>query len=446
MNLVFNRKGMRKLIVQVLVTVGILTSASVFASNNNAPKSGYVPAKVEDTPQFKKLKALVEADGYSYSHYEVGEGLVVWGKRDGASKGKGSKNQGIKRIPSGDTNKAYFVTWAQYFKAFSDMHRICFEDENVRKIKSVIDQLVLDTDYDYSQIYDLPAGTQWVFHPGVKYLGVCDEYSNLVIQKVSGLPGVNKAVKVSSGIGNHAWNEIWLNDGRILFCDATWYDTNNYYVDPKTGNYIIEHTPEYMPTMFTFDIALFSLGGTHYNWGDVTIPPVDSGTSIAITINDKDTKNTKETKNTKDTKDLVKFAGFFGIYLNGWHENLVSIGIPLQLGIEFNFANVAIAILGEAGIGIGTPSLTELNSPLLEWHYGGMAELYLPGKWLGLGFGYGIADSMVLDIFDWPSSEPYKTTYMRFALIFRKDSKISLYGQYYSDGNWGFGLQWGVFL
>jgi len=208
-------------------------------------QTGYVPPTVEDTPQFKRLKTKVEADGYAYSHYETGAGLAVFGKRDNSRKWYGSKDEGIMSIPGSDMSKAYYVTWDQYFTAFSDMHKECFKDANVRKIKEVVDQIVLDTDYNYPALFRAPNGAKWVFHPDVKYKGVCDDYANLVIQKVSGLPGVRKVVKISSRIGNHAWNEIRLNDGRIIYCDSTWYDTNNYYVDQETGNYIIDHEPNY---------------------------------------------------------------------------------------------------------------------------------------------------------------------------------------------------------
>jgi len=271
---------MSKLFLIIFVIAGLLGCAS---SKVTAPASvstqpgiqpggipfaAYVPATVEDTPQFQILKALVEADGYPYSHYEIGRGLMVWGKRGNSSRGWGSEDEGIMRIPGGDQSKAYYVTWDQYFKAFSDMHRICFEDEVVREIKKVVDQIVLDTDYDYTQLYRPPNGAQWVFHQDVKNKGVCDGYTDLVVEKVSALPGVDRVVKITSSIGNHAWNEIWLTDGRILYCDSTWYDTNGYHVDARTGNYIVDHEPHYFPTMFTFDKELFSLGRTHYAWGD----------------------------------------------------------------------------------------------------------------------------------------------------------------------------------
>jgi len=271
---------MRKLFLIIFVIAGPLGCASskVAAPASVSTQSGiplggipfaaYVPATVEDTPQFQILKALVEADGYPYSHYETGKGLAVYGKKGGASRWWGSKDEGLKRIPGGDESKAYYVTWDQYFRAFSDMHRMCFEDENVREIKNVVDQIVIDTDYDYPQLFRAPNGAQWEFHPDVKYKGVCDDYANLVIEKVSGLPGVEKVVKISSRIGNHAWNEIWLTNGRVLYCDATWYDTNGYQRDSRTGNYVIDHEPHYFPVMFTFSKDLFSLGRTHYGWGD----------------------------------------------------------------------------------------------------------------------------------------------------------------------------------
>jgi len=259
---------MRKLILVFFAITGLFGCASNNAVHALDSELEYIPATVEDTPEFQRLKALVEADGFPYSHYEIGEGLIVWGKKGGSGKGWGSKNEGMKRIPGGDQSKAYYVTWEQYFKAFSDMHRMCFENKNVREIKRVVDQLVLDTDYDYPRLFRLPNNAQWVFYPGIKYKAVCEDYTNLVVEKISGLPGVAKVVKISSRIGNHAWNEIWLTNGRVLYCDSTWYDTNGYNYDSKTGNYIIDHEPHYFPTMFTFDKELFSLGGTHYAWGD----------------------------------------------------------------------------------------------------------------------------------------------------------------------------------
>jgi len=255
-------------IIQILIIASLLGCTSNKIVHSPKSQSKYIPATVEDTPQFKRLKAMVEADGFPYSHYEIGEGLIVWGKRGGESIGWGDKDEGMKHIPGNDESKAYIVTWDQYFKAFSDMHKICFEDTNVREIKKVIDQLVLDTDYDYSQLYRPPGGAQWVFHPNIKNKGVCDGYADLVSEKVSGLPGVEKVIKISSRIENHAWNEIWLTDGRILYCDSTWYDTNGYHVDSKTGNYIVDHEPHYDPTMFTFSKELFSIGRTHYAWRD----------------------------------------------------------------------------------------------------------------------------------------------------------------------------------
>ena len=265
---------MNKPIITIFIALILFGCAS--SANNNAQIDAtdakvveYIPPTVEDTPEFQRLKALVEADGYPYTHYEVGEGLIVWGRRNGAGRGWGSKNEGIKRITGGDSSKTYTISWEQYFKAFSEMHKICFEDKNVREIKKVIDQIVLETDYDYPRLFKAPGGAQWVFHPDVKYKAVCDDYSKFVVERVTGLPGVEKVLHVSSRIGNHAWNEIWLKNGRVLYCDATWYDTNGYNLDQKTGNYIIDHKPHYMPTMLTFNKELFSLGGTHYAWGDV---------------------------------------------------------------------------------------------------------------------------------------------------------------------------------
>jgi len=142
-------------------------------------------------------------------------------------------------------------------------------------------------------------------------------------------------------------------------------------------------------------------------------------------------------------KDLsLNYAGSFGMYLNGWHQNLFSAGLPLQLGIEFGFGDMALTLLGEGGVGVGSSSFQE--NILLEWNYGGMSEFYFPHKIIGVGFGYGIADSYLLSNYSKNESTPalFNTTYMRFGLIFRKSSKTTLYAHLYGDGKWGFGLQW----
>jgi hypothetical protein len=170
------------------------------------------------------------------------------------------------------------------------------------------------------------------------------------------------------------------------------------------------------------------------------------GGSIAVYAFNPDkpikVKPPKEEAGRKELRDVVDFTGSFGIYLNGWNENLFSAGLPLQLGVEFTVANMGLAILGEGGAGIGSSSFRE--NLLVEWNYGGAAEFYFPRKKIGLGFGYGIVNSALLSNYGGDESDPelFNTTYMRFGLIFRGSSKKMLYAQRYGDGNWGFGLQW----
>ena len=126
-----------------------------------------------------------------------------------------------------------------------------------------------------------------------------------------------------------------------------------------------------------------------------------------------------------------------GIYGQGWNLNTVSFGVPLLLGIEFNFGRIiSLALLGEVGVGLGWPYLLEGNA-------GGMAELYFANKMIGLGAGGGLhGRTMPLTASDPDTPDSDSTTYLRFALIFRKDSKFNLYAKYHSDSRWGFGLQW----
>lgn len=162
----------------------------------------------------------------------------------------------------------------------------------------------------------------------------------------------------------------------------------------------------------------------------------------------------------------LAFQGALGFYANGWHQNLFSIGFPIQLGAEFTFANMAIAVLAEGGVGIGSESI--INNVLLEWNYGGTAEFYLPFKKLGVCFGYGYADSWLISDYGhdvtgdatvktitdflgiplkYEEPDLFRLTYMRFGIILRgKSSKTIIYGSLYADDKWGFGIQLNSFL
>jgi hypothetical protein len=137
------------------------------------------------------------------------------------------------------------------------------------------------------------------------------------------------------------------------------------------------------------------------------------------------------------------FTFHLNVYAHGWHENLAAIGIPLQLGVELELPVITLDILGEVSGGAGYGNL-------LEYHLGGMAELYFFRK-IGLGAGIGFygntmnwgisADSTEVDPINYAA--PIKTNYYRFALIFRGTYKTSLYAERYGDDQWGFGLMFG---
>jgi hypothetical protein len=179
------------------------------------------------------------------------------------------------------------------------------------------------------------------------------------------------------------------------------------------------------------------------------LTPGSSGSTSSSSGSQSSTSTQPSSGNTKTKKKSDASAGFsgsLGFYLNGINENVLSVGMPLQLGAEISFSNMALCLLGEAGIGIGQSSFSETPASLLEWHYGGMGEFYFPEKIIGLGFGYGMADSKVLHSYGLSSPEAYTTSYMRFSFIVRRNSKFSLYGQLYGDRNFGIGMCWGWFF
>jgi hypothetical protein len=134
------------------------------------------------------------------------------------------------------------------------------------------------------------------------------------------------------------------------------------------------------------------------------------------------------------------FTARLGTYIQGWHQNLVSFGVPLQLGMELELPVITLDLLAEASGGLGYGNL-------LEYHLGGMAELYffrtigigagmgLYGSGLNWGIGYGSFEEDPINY-----APPITTRYYRFALIFQGTSKTTLYSELYGDGKWGFGL------
>jgi hypothetical protein len=133
-----------------------------------------------------------------------------------------------------------------------------------------------------------------------------------------------------------------------------------------------------------------------------------------------------------------------GTYLQGWHQNTVSLGFAMQVGVGFDFGKIiSIAALGEAAGGFGYPYL-------LEGRVGGMGEVYFLNKTIGVGVGGGFSVTYLpystLFSSDANEDDPdklVKDTYLRFALILQKDNKTSFYAQRYANGDWGFGVQFG---
>lgn len=127
------------------------------------------------------------------------------------------------------------------------------KDPSLRKIYNVLLSCAEDMDYDYNQI-----GRSVRFVTPAPLLGVCDDYANLLIGRLLKTPiaGVSDIVKVTGQ--NHAWVTLKYK-GKILYLDATWFDTNT--ID-ETGTVV--HIPYKDPTNMTFDRDIFTNHGSHH--------------------------------------------------------------------------------------------------------------------------------------------------------------------------------------
>jgi hypothetical protein len=112
-------------------------------------------------------------------------------------------------------------------------------------------------------------------------------------------------------------------------------------------------------------------------------PPRQSGGSMSAAEDPPSSGASTSSGSYRSSGSSVDF-GFtfhFNVYLHGWHQNLVSFGIPLQLGVELELPVVTLDLLGEASGGMGYGNL-------FEYHLGGILELYFFKK-VGLGAGAG---------------------------------------------------------
>ena len=151
-----------------------------------------------------------------------------------------------------------------------------------------------------------------------------------------------------------------------------------------------------------------------------------------------------------DSDAGVYFAGFLGYDLRGLNASPLAAGIPLQLGVGFNFARMRLAILGEGQAGLGGGIQDDDLYFFFEMSAGGAAEFYFPGRFIGLTAGWSIFLDKNLGDIPISGRDDTKTSFQRLGLIFQGPGalKTTLYGQRFNDDSWGFGVMiggaWGL--
>jgi hypothetical protein len=127
------------------------------------------------------------------------------------------------------------------------------KDPSLKKVYDVLLSVAEDMDYDYNRI-----GIKVSFVTPTPLLGVCDDYSDLLINRLreANIAGVSDIAKVSGQ--NHAWVTLKYG-GKILYLDATWFDKNG--IDEKG---MVIHTPYKDPRNMTFDHDIFTNHGKHH--------------------------------------------------------------------------------------------------------------------------------------------------------------------------------------
>jgi hypothetical protein len=126
-------------------------------------------------------------------------------------------------------------------------------DPSLKRVYDILLSCAEDMDYDYNRV-----GRRVRFVSPMPLVGVCDDYANLLMDRLqeAGIPGVSNIVKVSGQ--NHAWTTLQY-EGKTLYLDATWFDTN---IIDKNGTVV--HTPYKDPRNMTFDHDIFTNHGKHH--------------------------------------------------------------------------------------------------------------------------------------------------------------------------------------
>jgi hypothetical protein len=127
------------------------------------------------------------------------------------------------------------------------------KDVSLKKVYDILLSVAQDMDYDYNRV-----GIRVSFVTPTPLLGVCDDYSSLLISRLleANINGVSDIVKVSGQ--NHAWVTLKYK-GRLLYLDATWFDKNVI-----NSNGMVDHTPHKDPRNMTFDNNIFTNRGKHH--------------------------------------------------------------------------------------------------------------------------------------------------------------------------------------
>lgn len=130
-------------------------------------------------------------------------------------------------------------------------------DPSLNKVYDILLSVAQDMDYNFPAIgqrakfVTLPNGRE-------PLKGICDDYSNLLISRLTAanIKGVSNIQKVSGQ--NHAWVTL-VYKGKTLYLDATWFDKN--IIDE---NGVVDHTPYKDPRNMTFNSEIFTNHNQHH--------------------------------------------------------------------------------------------------------------------------------------------------------------------------------------
>jgi hypothetical protein len=243
-----------------IAAIAMLTLLCTVALAQQMP-SGYKSRQVQAYIDSIKRTSAIASERYYYD--KEGNGILELKLKNGVDKKQVFENREYKSYMSILFNMPFYSLTQKAIDEADYRMGQRRKDAAFAEIEKGIKEIAAEYQYDFATAFTHTGtsseGMEIKYrNPNIKK-AVCDGYATAVVEKFKNHPLVASAEKWVSKIGKHAWNVLVLKDGRKIYADATWYQSNYIDADGYVADYPWKETSK--PTWLTFDIDEFNSDG-----------------------------------------------------------------------------------------------------------------------------------------------------------------------------------------